>query len=45
MPKSIRQAWKTNLIEENEEALQPLENGTLEISVGPWEIVTIKVAV
>ncbi|MHB1952433.1 MAG: glycoside hydrolase family 38 N-terminal domain-containing protein [Sulfobacillus sp.] len=45
MPKSIRQAWKTNLIEENEEALQPLENGTLEFSVGPWEIVTIKVAV
>lgn len=45
MPKSIRQAWKTSLIEENEEALQPLDNGTLEFAVGPWEIVTIKVSV
>ena len=44
MPKSIRQAWKTSLIEENEEDLKPLENGTLEFAVGPWEIVTIKVA-
>jgi alpha-mannosidase len=44
MPKSIRQAWKTSLIEENEEVLKPLENGTLEFAVGPWEIVTIKVA-
>ncbi|MDQ2775848.1 MAG: glycosyl hydrolase-related protein, partial [Acidobacteriota bacterium] len=45
LSKSIRQAWKTNLIEEDEEALHPIDNGTLEFAVGPWEIVTIKVSV
>jgi alpha-mannosidase len=45
LPKSIREAWKTNLIEENEEALKPREDGGLELAIKPWEIVTIKVAV
>jgi alpha-mannosidase len=45
MPKAIRQAWRTNLIEEDEEMLQPIDNGTLELAVGSWEIVTIKVSV
>ena len=45
LPKSIREAWKTNLIEENEEALKPREDGGLELAIKPWEIVTMKVAV
>jgi alpha-mannosidase len=45
LSKSIREAWKTNLIEENEEAIKPREDGGLELAIKPWEIVTIKVAV
>ena len=45
LSKSIREAWRTNLIEENEEAIRPLGDGSLEMAIGPWEIVTIKVAV
>ncbi len=41
----IRHACKASLIEEDEEAIQPLENGTIELAVGPWEIVTLKVAI
>jgi len=45
LPKSIREAWITNLIEENEEAIVPGDNGGLEFAIRPWEFVTIKVAV
>ena len=45
LSKSIREAWRTNLIEENEEAIKPLDSGTLKLAIRPWEIVTIKVAV
>jgi alpha-mannosidase len=45
MPKSIREAWKTNLIEENEEAIKPDEDGTLGLTIKPYEIVTVKVSV
>jgi alpha-mannosidase len=45
LSRNIREAWRTNLIEENEEALRPLKDGTLEMTIRPWEVVTIKVAV
>jgi alpha-mannosidase len=45
LSKSIRAAWRTNLIEENEEAIKPLDDGTLKLAIRPWEIVTIKVSV
>jgi alpha-mannosidase len=45
MPKSIQKAWKTNLIEENEEAIKPDEDGTLGLTIKPYEIVTVKVSV
>ena len=44
MSSKIRNAWRTNLIEENEETLKPLDDGALELAVGPWEILTLKVA-
>jgi alpha-mannosidase len=43
--RSIRQAWRTNLIEEEPETLPVSPDGTLEFSVKAWEIVTLKVAV
>jgi alpha-mannosidase len=45
LTKSIREAWRTNLIEENEEAIKPVDDGTLKLAIHPWEIVTIKVSV
>ncbi len=45
MPKSIREAWKTNLIEENEEAIEPDGDGNLGLTIKPYEIVTVKVSV
>ncbi len=44
LPAPILRAWKTSLIEEDESAIQPLHDGSLEFTVRPWEIVTIKVA-
>jgi alpha-mannosidase len=41
----IRHACKASLIEEDEEAIAPLDDGSLQLQVGPWEIVTVKVAV
>ena len=41
----IRHAWKANLIEEDETALEPYVDGSLRFPVGAWEIVTLKVAV
>jgi len=45
MPKPIRQAWRTSLIEEDQEPLPVVGNGRLEFAVKPWEIVMLKVAV
>ena len=41
----IKQAWKTNLIEDEEQPLTPGEDGSLQIPVKPWEIVTLKLRV
>ena len=43
--RSIRQAWRTNLIEEEPEPLPVSSEGVLDFPVKPWEIVTLKVAV
>jgi len=45
LSKPVHQAWRSSLIEEDQEVLQPLGNGRLELAVRPWEIVTLKVAV
>jgi len=45
LSKPIRKAWRASLIEYDEEPLRPSADGSLEFSVKPWEIVTIKVAV
>lgn len=42
--KPIRRAWRTSLIEENESPIQPASDGSLQFDVGPWEIVTLKMA-
>jgi Glycosyl hydrolases family 38 C-terminal beta sandwich domain len=41
----IKQAWKTNLIEDEEEALTPSGDGSIQLQVKPWEIVTLKLRV
>jgi alpha-mannosidase len=41
----VTRAWRASLIEDNEAPLQPSPDGSLEFSVKPWEIVTLKVAV
>jgi alpha-mannosidase len=41
----IRQAWRTNLIEEEPAAIPVTSGGTVEFDVGPWEIVTLRLAV
>ena len=38
---NLGSAWRTNLLEENQEALMPDEN-TLSFSVRPYEIVTLR---
>jgi alpha-mannosidase len=43
--KPVKQAWKTNLIEEEPDPLPVGSNGTVELEVNPWEIVTLKLAV
>ncbi len=45
LPVPIRNAWKASLIEEDDAALQPLDDGSLEYPVSPCEIVTLKIAV
>jgi alpha-mannosidase len=40
----IQQAWRASLIEDDEEKLPVLNDGTIEIEVNPWEIVTVKMA-
>jgi alpha-mannosidase len=44
-PKPIKQAWSASLIEDDEAPLQLSSDGSLQFSVNPWEIVTIKAAV
>jgi alpha-mannosidase len=44
LARSIRQAWKTNLIEEDPQPLPVSSDGALELTVKPWEIVTLKMA-
>jgi alpha-mannosidase len=41
----IRHASKASLIEEDGEAIVPLEGGAVEFQVAPWEIVTLKLAI
>lgn len=41
----IRKAWRASLIEYDEEPIKPTPEGSLEFTVKPWEIVTIKVEV
>ena len=41
----IKQAWRTNLIEDEEEPLRPTGDGSIQFLVKPWEIVTLKVAI
>ncbi len=41
----LKQAWKTNLIEEEAQALPVTADGRVELEVKPWEIVTLKLAV
>ena len=41
----IKQAWKTNLIEDEEQPLTPSGDGSLPLLVKPWEIVTLKLRV
>lgn len=40
----ISHAWKADLIEEDETALEPHAEGSLSFPAGAWEIVTLKVA-
>lgn len=40
----IKRAWRANLIEDDESPLEPLADGSLQIAVKPWEIVTLKTA-
>ena len=42
--KPITKAWATNLIEEEEGSLPLGEDGSVQLMVKPWEIVTLKVA-
>ena len=41
----IKQAWKTNLIEEDPAPITVTTAGAAELDVKPWEIVTLKLAV
>jgi hypothetical protein len=41
----VKQAWKTNLIEDEEQPLTPAGDGSIQFLVRPWEIVTLKVVV
>ena len=41
----IKQAWRTNLIEEEPEPIAVNSDGTVRLEVRPWEIVTLKLLV
>jgi alpha-mannosidase len=41
----VKQAWRASLIEDDLEPLRPLDDGSLQLAVKAWEIVTLKVSV
>jgi alpha-mannosidase len=41
----IKQAWKTNLIEEEDQPVAVNSDGTVELAVKPWEIMTLRLRV
>ena len=43
--KHYKREWKTNLIEDEEQSLAPSGDGSIQLSVKPWEIVTLKLRV
>ena len=45
LPRAIRSAWRTSLIEENQESLTPNADGSLSLKIQPWEITTLKLEV
>ena len=45
LSRPIKQAWKTNLIEEEPEPVRITADGVAELDIKPWEIVTMKLAV
>ena len=45
MPYPIVSALRTNLIEESEDAIPVCADGSIELPVGPWEIVTLSLKV
>jgi alpha-mannosidase len=44
LPAPVVSACKASIIEDDEAAVSPLGDGTVELAVGPWEIVTLKLA-
>ena len=45
LSRPIKQAWKTNLIEEGGEPIAVSADGIAELDVSPWEIVTLRLVV
>jgi alpha-mannosidase len=45
LAKPIRQAWMTNLIEEEAKPLPVNSHGVVELEIKPWEILTLRLAV
>jgi alpha-mannosidase len=45
LPRAIRSAWRTSLIEENEGSIAPNADGSLSLKIQPWEISTLKLEV
>jgi alpha-mannosidase len=41
----IKQAWKINLVEDEEQPLPRSGDGSIQFLVKPWEIVTLKMVV
>lgn len=44
LSRPVKRAWRTSLIEEDQDPLPVAADGSLQIAVNPWEIVTIKLA-
>jgi alpha-mannosidase len=45
LPRAIRSAWRTSLIEDNQVSITPNDDGSLSLKIQPWEIATLKLAV
>jgi alpha-mannosidase len=45
LPRAIRSAWRTSLIEENQESIAPNADGSLSLKIQAWEITTLKLEV